>query len=120
MALELVSSAPEQVPGAPNVPPFLVKSALWKVAGSVKSRAGFDLYKLRPVDAARTSYVPALFGTGDQDVLVRPHHSKQIFDEYAGDKNLIKFEGDHNDVRPGFFMDSATIFLKQCLLREVC
>jgi len=116
VALELVTSAPETVPGAPNVPPFLVKTALTFVARSVKNRANFDLYKLRPVDAAKTCFVPALFGCGDADVLVRPHHSQLIYDAYAGDKNLVRFEGDHNDVRPGFFNDSACIFLKQVLL----
>ena len=116
VALELVTSAPETVPGAPSVPPFLVKTALSFVAGSVKKRANFDLYKLRPVDAAKTCFVPALFGCGDADVLVRPHHSQLIYDGYAGDKNLVRFEGDHNDLRPGFFNDSACIFLKQVLL----
>ena len=116
VALELVTTAPDTVPGAPHVPPFLVKTALNVVASSVKSRAGFDLFKLRPVDAAKTCFVPSLFGAGDSDVLVRPHHSQQIFDAYVGDKNLVRFEGDHNDVRPGFFNDSACIFLKQVLL----
>ena len=54
VALELVTHAPETVPGVPSVPPFLVKTALSIVARSVKGRAGFDLYKLRPVDAAKT------------------------------------------------------------------
>jgi len=116
VALELVANAPQQVPGAPAFPSFLVKTLLWKVAMSVKHRAGFDLYKLRPVDAAKTCYAPALFGAGTDDVLVRPHHSKQIYDLFAGDKNFVTFEGDHNDVRPDFFMDSACIFLKNVLL----
>jgi len=116
VALELVTSAPETVPGAPSIPPFLVKTALRVVAGSVKSRANFDLYKLRPVDGAKTCFVPALFGCGANDMLVRPHHTQQIYDSYAGDKNVVRFDGDHNDVRPGFFLDSACIFLKQVLL----
>ena len=116
VALELVTSAPDTVQGAPKVPKFLVQTALHVVAGSVKSRANFDLYKLRPVDAARTCFVPALFGCADKDILVRPHHSQMIYDEYAGDKNVVKFDGDHNDLRPGFFIDSACIFLKQVLL----
>lgn len=58
VALELVTHAPETVPGAPNIPPFLVKTALSIVARSVKGRANFDLYKLRPVDAAKTCFVP--------------------------------------------------------------
>lgn len=114
--MELVASAPQHTPGAPHVPPILVRAALRMLASSVKSRAGFDLYKLRAIDAARTCYIPALFGTGNADVLVRPHHSKLIYDEYVGDKNLVTFEGDHNETRPDFFMDSAAIFLKTVLL----
>ena len=116
VAVELVATAPQQVPGTPAIPSFLVKTALWKVASTVKTRAGFDLYKLRPVDAAKTCFVPALFGAGTEDVLVRPHHSKMIFDEFAGDKNMLSFDGDHNDLRPDFFIDSACIFLKNILL----
>ena len=29
---------------------------------------------------------------------------------------MVKFDGDHNDLRPGFFLDSCCIFLKQVLL----
>jgi len=115
VAIELVANAPAQV-GTPAIPSFLVKTALWKIASTVKSRAHFDLYKLRPVDAAKTCFVPALFAAGTEDVLVRPHHSKMIFDAFAGDKNVVTFDGDHNDMRPDFFMDSACIFLKNTLL----
>jgi len=116
VAVELVTNAPEQVPGAPSVPPFLVKAALRLVASTVKTRANFDLYKLRPVDAAATCYTPALFGTGDGDIMVRPHHSQSIYNAYKGDKNLVTFDGDHNELRPSFFLDSASIFLKTCLM----
>jgi len=116
VAVELVTNAPEQVPGAPSVPPFLVKAALRLVASTVKTRANFDLYKLRPVDAAATCYTPALFGTGEGDNMIRPHHSQQIYKAYKGDKNLVTFDGDHNELRPSFFLDSASIFLKTCLM----
>jgi len=116
VALELVTHAPQQVPGAPSVPPFLVKAALRLVASTVKTRANFDLYKLRPVDAAATCYTPALFGTGSGDTMIRPHHSQQIYDAYKGDKNLVTFDGDHNELRPSFFLDSASIFLKTCMM----
>lgn len=117
VALELVSGGPDgdRPEGVPNVPGFLVKSALRMVASSVKSRAGFDLYKCRPVDAAPTCFMPALFATAHDDVLVRPHHSRLIFDAFAGDKNLVTFEGDHNEMRPGFFLDSAAIFFTNVL-----
>lgn len=34
---------------------------------------------------------------------------------WQGDKNIIKFEGDHNSPRPQFFMDSLTIFFHNVL-----
>ena len=75
----------------------------------VKTRANFDLYKLRPVDAAATCYTPVLFGTGEGDTLIRPHHSQQIYDAYKGDKNLVTFDGaarllTEACLRPGLFV----------------
>ena len=34
---------------------------------------------------------------------------------YAGDKNLVTFEGDHNSPRPAFYFVSVGIFLHNCL-----
>ena len=41
-----------------------------------------------------------------------------MFDKYGGDKNFVKFEGDHNSHRPMFFYDSAVIFLMGTLQVE--
>ena len=63
VAVELVTSSSAAAPNLPSIPPFLVKTALRLIASSVKSRAGFDLYKLRPVDFAPTCFTAALFAT---------------------------------------------------------
>ena len=52
-----------------------------------------------------------------------PHHttsifSQRIYEKYAGDKNVIIVEGDHNSNRPRFLFDSAAIFLVHIL--QVC
>ena len=49
---------------------------------------------------ADSCYIPALFVAGEHDDFVAPHHSKQIYKLYAGDKNLVLVEGDHNSARP--------------------
>ncbi len=49
------------------------------------------------------------------DDFVAPQHSKSICDVYAGDKNLILVEGDHNSNRPYFMYASAAIFLTNTL-----
>ena len=41
--------------------------------------------------------------------------SQQIYDRYAGDKNIIIVDGDHNTMRPQFMFDSAGIFLASTL-----
>lgn len=41
--------------------------------------------------------------------------SQQIHDAYAGDKNIVLVEGDHNSPRPRFLFDSVYIFLQNYL-----
>jgi hypothetical protein len=45
-----------------------------------------------------------------EDNFIAPHHTKKLHEEYAGDKNLIIVEGDHNSNRPQFLLDSIGIF----------
>ena len=47
-----------------------------------------------------------------------PHHSERLLAAYAGDKNLVAFDGDHNSPRPEFFYDSALTFLLGALRVE--
>lgn len=37
---------------------------------------------------------------GLHDDFVGPHHTKAIYDKYAGDKEIELFEGEHNGQRP--------------------
>jgi hypothetical protein len=48
-------------------------------------------------------------------MFIQPHHTECIHQAYAGDKNLIKFEGDHNSPRPQFYYDSVSIFFYNVL-----
>lgn len=38
-----------------------------------------------------------------------------VVDALQGDKNIIKFEGDHNSPRPQFYFDSINIFFHNVL-----
>ncbi|KAG6466446.1 hypothetical protein ZIOFF_075752 [Zingiber officinale] len=66
-------------------------------------------------DVARRCFVPVLLGHAIDDDFIHPHHSDHIFDAYNGDKNIIKFDGDHNSPRPQFYFDSITIFFHNVL-----
>ncbi|CAI0560093.1 unnamed protein product [Linum tenue] len=76
-----------------------------------------DTYKFRfpRFTVAKSCFVPALFGHAIQDDFIQPHHSDRIYEAYMGDKNIIKFEGDHNSPRPQFYFDSINIFFHNVL-----
>ena len=79
------------------------------------SRAGFDLAAVSPISHVASSFVPALFGAGRSDALISPKHAERLAAAYAGDHNLVMFDGDHNTPRPPFFYASAAIFLGAAL-----
>merc|ERR1719454_434440 len=83
---------------------------------SVRKRAKFDPRDVSALSKADKSFIPALFAHGERDTFIRPSHSEQLHAAYAGDKNLVLFDGDHNSARPAFFFNSAVIFLRQTLM----
>merc|ERR1719235_1789447 len=80
------------------------------VRSSISQHAAFDIFELAPIDHVRNSYIPALFTAAYNDSFIRPHHAKELHEAYAGDKNFVMVEGDHNSARSKFFMDSVAIF----------
>jgi pimeloyl-ACP methyl ester carboxylesterase len=96
-------------------PGFVVSIAIRFIRSSVQKSAGFDIKDLSPIAHADRCYIPALFIAAEGDNFVPPHHSKRLYEKYAGDKNLILVDGDHNSLRPRFMQDSVTIFLHNVL-----
>ncbi|KAL5063253.1 hypothetical protein RYX36_024990, partial [Vicia faba] len=81
----------------------------------IEKKAKFDIMKLNCVLVAPKTFIPVLFGHASDDKFIQPHHSDLISESYAGDKNIIKFDGDHNSSRPQFFYDSVSIFFYNVL-----
>lgn len=98
-----------------HVPGFVVSVAMRLIRGSVKKQAGVDIKEISPIQHADKCFIPALFVAGEHDDFIHKRHSEQIHACYAGDKNMIVVEGDHNSPRPKFMFDSACIFLQTCL-----
>jgi fermentation-respiration switch protein FrsA (DUF1100 family) len=97
------------------VPGFVVSVALRMIQSSVKKQAGFNIKQVSPIAHADKCFIPAMFVAGEHDDFIKKHHSEILHSKYAGDKNLIVVEGDHNSPRPKFMFDSASIFLQTCL-----
>jgi len=74
------------------------------------TRNGLDILKLRPIENVDTCFIPALFVAGKGDQFIPPAHARDICEAYAGDKNFVLVDGNHNSRRPAYFMDSVAIF----------
>ncbi|CAM9567385.1 unnamed protein product, partial [Ectocarpus sp. 12 AP-2014] len=98
-----------------TVPGIVVKMVMRMIRGTVAKTANFNVRDLCPIKHANRTFIPALFVAGLADDFIKPHHSKQICEAYAGDKNFITVDGDHNSPRPGFLFDSVYIFLQRYL-----
>ncbi|XP_055800957.1 uncharacterized protein LOC129870263 isoform X3 [Solanum dulcamara] len=98
-----------------RLPKFTIKVAVQYMRHVIQKKAKFDIMRLNCLQVAPNTYIPALFGHAKDDKFVQPHHSDLIYKSYAGDKNIIKFDGDHNSSRPQFYYDSVSIFFYNVL-----
>ncbi|KAL4020304.1 hypothetical protein IC575_019075 [Cucumis melo] len=98
-----------------RLPKFTVKMAVQYMRRVIEKRAKFDIMNLNCLQVTPKTFIPALFGHANCDKFVQPHHSELIYNSYAGDKNIIKFDGDHNSSRPQFYYDSVSIFFYNVL-----
>jgi len=112
LAEEMVDKGREQGIFVPNV---VVSIVIRMIKSSVMRQANFNIKHISPIAHADKCFIPALFVAGEHDDFINPSHSQAIYDRYAGDKNLIIVEGDHNSPRPKFMFDSVSIFLQTCL-----
>jgi hypothetical protein len=93
-----------------KVPKFILSTARKMIRKTIKSKAHFDIYDLKPIGHVHNCFIPALFVYAESDTFIDPHHCQDIYEAYAGDKNIIKVPGDHNSVRDNFTEDSINIF----------
>jgi dienelactone hydrolase len=98
-----------------KIPKMVVTVAFKLLKKSIEKKALFDIDKLEPIKSAPSCFIPALFAHANSDDFIDPSHSKNISDKYAGDYNLITFEGNHISHRPMFFYDSVCIFFNNNL-----
>ena len=100
---------------AASIPNFILNQGVKMVRDTVKEKAKFDINDIEPKVFAERCFIPALFCHGLNDTFVNVHHCKDLYNVYAGDKNMTLVEGDHNSGRPDFFLDSVAIFFYNAL-----
>jgi len=106
----------ELVKSHTKIPKFIASGAMLLIRNTIKTKAKFDINDLVPMNHVEAGFVPAMFIAGKDDKFIDPHHSQDLFNKYAGDKNIVMVEGDHNTMRPKYLIDSVTIFFYNALL----
>eukprot|EP00658_Telonema_sp_P-2_P048563 TRINITY_DN3693_c0_g1_i3.p1 TRINITY_DN3693_c0_g1~~TRINITY_DN3693_c0_g1_i3.p1 ORF type:complete len:461 (-),score=129.65 TRINITY_DN3693_c0_g1_i3:172-1554(-) len=112
LSKELVDMARNQ---GHTIPGFAVSIAMSMIKSSVKKKAKFKVEDLNPIAHVDRCFIPAIFVHGREDNFIAPHHSEEMHQHYAGDKQLMLVDGDHNSARPGYILDTASIFLHNAL-----
>jgi len=102
-----------------KLPKLVVSGAMSLIKKTIKSKGGFDLDSLVPLNNVSESFMPALFVAGKEDKYIDPRHTKDLFDRYAGEKKIILVDGDHHSARPQFLLDSIAIFFYNTLMVEL-
>jgi len=82
----------------------------------VQKKANFNIEALEPIKLVDKCFIPVLFVHGSEDSFIASHHSQDLHDEYAGDKNFLLVDGDLFSRRPSFCNDSISIFITNLLL----
>jgi pimeloyl-ACP methyl ester carboxylesterase len=111
----LLELAHKYVGKVPLVPfEAMIEPAVDLLRQAVLSRAGFDIDKIDVIEAARHCNAPVLFGHAADDQLVLASHTRNLYKEYGGPKQINVFEGDHNSIRPQDFRDQSLAHLRKC------
>ena len=101
-----------------KLPDFILNQATKLVKSTINKKAKFNLDEIEPKKYAVRCFIPALFCHANGDTFVNVHHCKDLYDIYAGDKNVTYVDGNHNSPRPRYFRDSAAIFFYNTLQCE--
>jgi len=99
-----------------NIPNFILETVLSFIRNTIKKKNGMDINLLKPIEAAKKTFQPALFIHAKNDELIGYQHSNDLFEVYKGPK-FIKLldEGGHNSRRPTKITKQIGDFFKKYL-----
>ena len=96
-----------------KIPNFLIDVAMSIVRSTIKKKNGLDIYKLKPINCAEKTTIPAIFIHALNDELINIEHTIELCEKYGGEKSIYSCKGGHNSPRPRDIVDKiGTFFAK--------
>ena len=102
-----------------NIPNFLIDGALKIVGSTIKNKNGMEINKLKPIECASKTNIPAMFIHAINDELINIQHSKELIAKYKGKYIFEQVpNGGHNSVRPKTVIKKIMKFFIQYLVEN--
>lgn len=91
------------------------ETSIWILKNFIKSRAGFDIHEVSPLDEIKVANCPALFGHTIDDKLIPFEHCEILFTNYrSNSKILFPLRGGHQARRSKEWYQKGIEFVLIC------
>ncbi len=71
-----------------------------------------------PIDHVKSGFIPAFFAAAEDDNFIKPEHTKQLYEQYSGDKNIVIVEGNFSIYSFLLFINHDENFCPKFLINE--
>ena len=100
----------------PLLPLFAINGLKKIVSNIIYDKVGFNIEDINPLESI-TEYegISSLFCHALNDDLISNEHSKELYERYKGNKEIIMFDGNHNSKRPYHVLQVISLFFYEHL-----
>ncbi|KAL4449808.1 hypothetical protein ABPG74_008181 [Tetrahymena malaccensis] len=98
-----------------KIPNILVDAVLHFIKNKIKSVLNMDIFQLDLLEQIKkiTNCEGIIFCSAQDDSIINSYHTQKLYEAFSGDKKIIKFDGDHNTLRPPQVLHQIVKFLEQ-------
>ena len=94
-----------------SLPQFLVNIMKKNVGDIIEKKANFRIEEIEPIkNLEKCNTIPILFCHGLDDTFINSHHCNDLYKKYGGKKEIVMFEGEHNEKRPLHILQIISLF----------
>jgi fermentation-respiration switch protein FrsA (DUF1100 family) len=93
------------------LPQFFIDILKTRVGDIIEKKANFRIEKIEPIEnLEKCKNIPILFCHGLHDTFINNHHCNDLYKIYGGQKEIVMFEGEHNEKRPLHILQVISLF----------